>query len=272
MAHALARTALPCAALLMLMGMAVGCQADHGPQMVDRIQPQFTEPAVTPTPPAQQRAANSAKLSGHGQQQVSAPLSPAPMPPVPQMVGIPRDWVPLVAPRRWEWIVVHHSATPFGGAARFGREHQAKGWDELGYHFVVGNGTDTANGLIEVGSRWPKQKQGAHCKTADNNFNDHGIGICLVGNFDTGRPTAAQLQSAAKLVAYLMKTYHIPADHVIGHGDAKATDCPGKNLHIAQIRNLSVQVLAAAGTPVPTARLAAAPGKELLVNSRASVR
>ena len=33
------------------------------------------------------------------------------------------------------------------------RMDQAKGWDELGYHFVIGNGTDTRDGQVEVGSR-----------------------------------------------------------------------------------------------------------------------
>src|SRR5688572_30035149 len=144
--------------------------------------------------------------------------------------GIPRDWTPPIPANSWKWIVVHHSATPVGGAGRFNKEHVAKGWDELGYHFVIGNGTDTANGGIEVGSRWPKQKQGAHCKTPNNEFNDRGIGICLVGNFDQSRPTDAQLKSLAKLVAHLQKTYRIPAERIIGHGDAKATECPGRNL------------------------------------------
>jgi len=194
---------------------------------------------------------------------------PAAIPQPTPTAGIPRDWVPTAPSRRWDWIVIHHSATPVGGAARFGREHMAKGWDELGYHFVIGNGTDTPVGQIEVGSRWPKQKQGAHCKTPDNRFNESGIGICLVGNFDTAKPSDAQLKATAKLVAYLMKTYHIPADHIIGHGDAKATDCPGKNFRIAQVRRLSAQVFADAGEPAPVARFAAAtPGKELLMDRR----
>jgi N-acetyl-anhydromuramyl-L-alanine amidase AmpD len=60
------------------------------------------------------------------------------------------------------------------------------------------------------------------------------------------------MKSLAKLTAYLMKAYHIPADRVVGHGDTgKATDCPGKLMNIAQVRQLSVRVLADAGDPVP---------------------
>ena len=183
---------------------------------------------------------------------VVKPVAQAPKKAQPQLAGIPREWIPNATKRDgWKWIVIHHSATPSGGAKAFDKMHKAKGWDELGYHFVVGNGTDTADGQIEVGPRWPKQKWGAHAKTPDNRFNNYGIGICLVGNFDVERPTKAQIQSLSKLVAYLMVTYHIPADHVLGHGQTKATDCPGRNVHIAEIRQLATQ-LAAGQAPADT--------------------
>jgi hypothetical protein len=125
--------------------------------------------------------------------------------------------------------------------------HREKGWDELGYHFVIGNGSDSGNGLIEVGPRWRKQKWGAHAKTPDNRFNDFGIGICLVGNFDIEHPTEQQLQSLAKLTAYLMRAYRIPARNVIGHRDTKPTECPGRNLDIELVQRMANQVLADAG-------------------------
>jgi hypothetical protein len=146
--------------------------------------------------------------------------------------------------------VIHHSATPSGSAAVFDKLHRQKGWDELGYHFVIGNGTDSGNGKIEVGPRWPKQKWGAHAKTPDNEYNNYGIGICLVGNFEIERPTSQQLQSLARLTAYLMQTYNIPASRVLGHRDTKATECPGKNLNIAQVRRLASQALADAGQDI----------------------
>src|SRR5205085_5735399 len=121
---------------------------------------------------------------------------------------------------------------------------RAKGWDELGYHFVIGNGTGSRDGQIEVGSRWPKQKWGAHAKTPDQQFNNYGIGICLVGNFDVDRPSPAQVRSLSRLVAFLMKTYNIPASHVIGHGETKPTDCPGRNMSVAQIRQMAITQLA----------------------------
>ena len=96
-------------------------------------------------------------------------------------------WVPPTPSRRWTCIVIHHSGTEVGGARRFDRAHRTRGWDELGYHFVVGNGSDTADGQVEVGPRWKAQKYGAHCRSPEDYYNEHGIGICLVGNFDQDR-------------------------------------------------------------------------------------
>ncbi len=148
-------------------------------------------------------------------------------------------WIPPGGiSKRWKCIVVHHSGTSAGCASVFHQAHLDRGWDELGYHFVIGNGTGSSDGQIEVGSRWYKQKHGAHCKTAGNWHNEHGIGICMVGNFEHGRPSARQLASLDKLVKFLMAKTSIPAGKVIGHREAPGTHtvCPGSNTPIARIR------------------------------------
>lgn len=152
---------------------------------------------------------------------------------------------------RWTDIVIHHSASDSGGAVAFDRFHrEVRHWDELGYHFVIGNGTDTPDGLIEVGSRWPKQKHGAHCKTPGNYYNEHGIGICLVGNFEQTSPTPRQLASLNKLLCFLCCECHIPPNHVVSHGGVTGkTACPGSHFSLARARNALVHSLAAAGRP-----------------------
>ncbi len=152
----------------------------------------------------------------------------------------PRSWMPTcqrISPR-WTTIVIHHSATKHGSASTFDRYHrQHNGWDELGYHFVIGNGTDTPDGHVEVGPRWNKQKHGAHCKTPSNYFNEHGIGICLVGDFDKTRPTSRQLASLNRLVKYLCAACRIPVSRVTTHGGVThKTRCPGRNFDIAAVR------------------------------------
>jgi N-acetyl-anhydromuramyl-L-alanine amidase AmpD len=153
----------------------------------------------------------------------AAPLDPA--------------WLPANPSSKWECIVIHHSATDVGGAARFDKAHRAKGWDELGYHFVIGNGSDTPDGTVEVGPRWKEQKHGAHCKTPDEYYNEHGIGICLVGNFDNYDPTGPQMRSLATLCAFLSKRFHISTDHIFTHGGITGkTDCPGKRFDLTKFR------------------------------------
>ncbi|HRK29458.1 MAG TPA: peptidoglycan recognition family protein [Tepidisphaeraceae bacterium] len=151
-----------------------------------------------------------------------------------------REWIPLAQARPWRWIVIHHSATRNGSVTAFDRMHKQKGWDECGYHFVIGNGDGAGDGQIQVGPRWPKQKWGAHAKTADNKYNEFGIGICLVGNFDESRPTEKQLASLARLTAYLQQSYGISGGNILGHSaTGKQTACPGRNMNIATVRKMA---------------------------------
>jgi len=133
--------------------------------------------------------------------------------------------------REWRYIVLHHSATTGGNAEVFDTFHrEQRGWDELAYHFVIDNGQGGPDGRVEIGSRWTKQKHGAHTgKTPGDEYNQHGIGICVVGNFMDGGPTQAQLASLDKLLRRLMADNDISASGVIGHGEAPGSDsaCPG---------------------------------------------
>jgi len=161
--------------------------------------------------------------------------------PLPEITGtkvvVPSHWQPEETPRTWKWIVIHHSASDSGGAAVFDVWHRKRGFDELGYHFVIDNGEGMPDGNVEVGSRWLKQKQGAHAKSPDGQYNERGIGICLVGNFENSEPTAKQWQMLVKLVAYLSAQYDIPSDRIIGHHDVNGTTlCPGKNLSVEKLR------------------------------------
>jgi hypothetical protein len=146
----------------------------------------------------------------------------------------------------WGFIVIHHTATPYGSFREIDRWHRNNGWDGCGYHFVIGNGTRTPDGFIEPTPRWKNQEIGAHTRLSPqlarkagvepNYYNDHGIGIVLVGNFDESRPSAAQMAAAAQLVKFLMKLGRIPEDRVIRHRDVDATDCPGDRFSMDDLK------------------------------------
>ncbi len=129
---------------------------------------------------------------------------------------------------QWEIIVVHHSATQRGNASMFDASHRKRGMQNgLAYHFVIGNGTDTKDGQIEMGSRWQKQLHGGHVK--NNYINEVGIGICLVGNFETSKPSKAQLKSLVSLIDWLKKSALKKPLKFAGHKDIEKNLCPGKN-------------------------------------------
>ena len=143
------------------------------------------------------------------------------------------DYLKPRGARQWRYIVIHHSATDGGSAGAFDTQHRRRGWDELGYHFVIDNGYGGPDGSIEVGSRWRSQKWGAHCGgTPNNEYNNYGIGICLVGDFSTSLPSQAQLAALRRLVTALALTYGISPENIIGHCDAPnaSTECPGSAL------------------------------------------
>lgn len=130
--------------------------------------------------------------------------------------------------RDWRYVVIHHSASASGSAAKFDKYHREKRrWENgLGYHFVIGNGNGTPDGKIEIGNRWIHQIDGAHAGVQE--YNRYGIGICLVGNFNESYPTAAQMASLSALVEYLQNRCRIPSENVIMHRHCRETDCPGR--------------------------------------------
>jgi hypothetical protein len=143
------------------------------------------------------------------------------------------------APRTWRYIVIHHSASMRGSAQSFDDSHRReRGWKSLGYHFVIGNGIDQGDGLVVAGPRWYGQEAGAHANAVE--YNEHGIGICLVGNFDEQPPTPAQWSMVRKLVARLATKYGIPSYNIFGHNQIRrggTTACPGKLFPLNELRN-----------------------------------
>lgn len=137
--------------------------------------------------------------------------------------------VSLYPGRRWKYIIIHHSATDDGDALDFNKLHKRKGWNGIGYDFVIDNGTKgKQDGQIETSPRWIKQEDGAHCNASG--MNSKGIGICLVGNFSKEKVSEKQMESLVYLVNTLRKHYKISEDHIIGHGKVQGakTECPGE--------------------------------------------
>ena len=136
-----------------------------------------------------------------------------------------------VADNKWKWIVVHHSAVDSGNAKSYDYYHRkVKGIrDGLAYHFVIGNGKDSRDGEVEIGSRWTKQLRGGHVQRTE--VNDHGIGVCLVGNFELHPPTRRQLAAFTELMDFLQEIVLETKCRFAGHKeiDPGHTLCPGRH-------------------------------------------
>ena len=130
--------------------------------------------------------------------------------------------------RNWRGIVIHHSAMPSGNAERIDAAHRARGYDGLGYHFVLCNGDGGSDGEIQVGYRWDRQLEGAHAYVPKHRYNQTTIGICLIGNFSQSRPTKGQMKRLIKLVKVLRRRCRIDQKNIHLHNELKNTQCPGR--------------------------------------------
>ena len=99
--------------------------------------------------------------------------------------------------------------------------HRAKGWGDIGYHFIV-----DPQGRVWQGRAllW----QGAHVKDR----NEGNVGVLVLGNFETTRPTEAQLDALERQLAGLMRIYRVSATSVRSHQEwpGAATACPGRHM------------------------------------------
>ncbi|QDT16465.1 peptidoglycan recognition protein family protein [Alienimonas californiensis] len=198
-----------------------------------------------------------------------APASAAPTAPPTGTAALPNeaaagDWAPGddVEERDWRWIVVHHTATEAGSVEAIHRAHSRRRdadgnpWRGIGYHFLIGNGDGMTDGAVEATFRWRDQLAGAHAgRRAEN---ERGVGVCLVGDFESVDPSPAQLDAARRLIAFLRDRYDVPADRVLPHDAVAATACPGKRLTIEMLLDPAA-VPVAALVPEPAAAAAPVP-------------
>lgn len=113
-------------------------------------------------------------------------------------------------------IIIHCSATPAGmdiGRDEIDQWHRERGWNGIGYHYVI-----RRNGDIEFGR--PEYEVGAHTR----GYNEDSIGICLVGGKDTFDYTADQIAELVGLVENLEERY--PDATIHGHNEFSAKLCP----------------------------------------------
>jgi len=142
----------------------------------------------------------------------------------------------------WKEVILHHTWRPTisdflkfpdGSHWMDGIDgyHRSKGWNGIGYHFVV-----MPDGLIYVGRRL--DTRGAH--TVGHNYK--AIGVCALGNFDEEELEGEQLSSVKYLLAFLLHRFSIPTDNLYFHRDFANKTCPGLKLDLNHVRNVISEI------------------------------
>lgn len=135
------------------------------------------------------------------------------------------------------FITIHHTATPQKkdvSIATKMRNLQAfsqrddkldtgkakPAWFDIPYHYYI-----SADGKIAEG------REIEYAGDTNTEYDPTGHALVVVeGSFNKEEPTAEQIESLKRIVAWLARKYKVPAVNIKGHNDYAQTGCPGENL------------------------------------------
>jgi hypothetical protein len=124
-------------------------------------------------------------------------------------------------------MTVHHSAVVLtdnaDAPAHFRshqRSHQARGWPDIAYHVLV----DRNGNVYEGRPMW------AVPDTATNYDPTGHFTVMCEGNFQEQRPSAAQVNALAGVLAWASERFDVAPRTISGHQDHADTACPGATL------------------------------------------
>lgn len=136
--------------------------------------------------------------------------------------------------KRVKYIIIHHTHTKTDSVKKLREFHtKVKKWEDIGYHWVIGNKSNlTRDGKIYKARH--EKFVGAHVYR----HNKNSIGIALIGNLDTQKPSKKQMLSLKKLIRQKIKEYNIQIKNIKGHNEFKNVKktCPGKNFDMKKLR------------------------------------
>lgn len=129
-----------------------------------------------------------------------------------------------------EYVVIHHSYIPgvctqsdnCVAAMRWMQvlHQKVNGWNDVGYSFAVGG-----DGRAYEGRGW--NWVGAHAP----GYNTDSIGICVIGDWREALPGSGQMKAIGELIKRgVAEGWIVEKYKLIGHRQAKETDCPGDEL------------------------------------------
>lgn len=130
-------------------------------------------------------------------------------------------------------IVIHHTAKDWHWIKYIKSLHvKSFGWEDIGYHYLIGNGIKTSLGKVYQGRE--ECLIGAHVK----DHNEYTLGVALIGDYDKSEVPNKQMHSLLALVTDLAKKYSVKPENIKGHKEFPGVikTCPGKNVDLELIR------------------------------------
>ncbi|MDD5110844.1 MAG: peptidoglycan recognition family protein [Patescibacteria group bacterium] len=149
-----------------------------------------------------------------------------------QTAALEREIIRLQPLREVDRIVVHHTASEHGDVSDIDRWHRERGFDSIGYHYVITNGVSHSgepclDGEIQIGR--PEDVVGAHARGR----NACSIGVSMVGGDSFTKP---QVESLTVLLAHLCRRHGIAADKIAWAVEPHHTNCPGTGCPLKAIK------------------------------------
>jgi N-acetylmuramoyl-L-alanine amidase len=129
-----------------------------------------------------------------------------------------------------DYFVIHHTASSFHNKLTITAQHLSRGFGDIGYNGLIGNGRTTEDGKFYPG-RSPKE-EGAHTL----GLNTKSLGIALVGDFTLDKPSEEQIKTLTEVSIACARVYLLTPDKFIGHKDKNETECPGANFDLQKFR------------------------------------
>lgn len=116
-------------------------------------------------------------------------------------------------------IIVHHTATSDTVTPQRVAEAQVgQGRPGITYHFLIsGDGTIYSTQPLETITE----------QTTQPALDANSVAVALAGNFTTVTPSAPQLASAAALIAWLLATYNLGNEALVGRSELERVGSPG---------------------------------------------
>jgi len=137
----------------------------------------------------------------------------------PPLLQDVRTTLPVHASQRWPTrrtdairrVIVHHTVTRADVTPEvIAQAHVKRDKPGITYHFLV-----TDDGAIY----WTQPLEAIVEQTLVSAVNDDGVAVALAGNFMEAVPTTAQMDSAARLIAWLLSSLRLSPEAVYGRNE-----------------------------------------------------